>query len=180
MSDYSRDIYRAKQKALDALNARIDQMDKVVYTTLLQTIEETFKVKDSKIQGGKDFDKQLNKLTIDVLDLIQADPKFTGPVSQLVKRDASNSGAINTKILEQFNMNGLLMTGSLIDISSPQCKYVINELGGKITRESWPQIKAIAEKHGLIQGTTFDNLPTNKLHKKCRHDFYPIMFKKTL
>ena len=178
MHDYREYIAKAKQKALGALNARIDEMDKPVYAKLLQTVEETFDIKSGEIYGGADFIKQLDKLTIDVLTLIQHDPKFTGPISQLIKKDPFNSEAINTKILEEFNMNGLLMTGSLIDISSPQCKYVINKLGGTITRDNWPTVKAIAEKHGLIKGTTFDNLPTNKLHKKCRHGFYPVILKK--
>ena len=117
--------------------------------------KKTFDIKNAKIQNGEDFIKQLNKLTIDILDIIQTDPKFTGPVSQLIKKDPSNVGAINTKLLKTFNYDGLIMTGSLIDISSPQCKYVNNELGGRITRENWPQVKAIAEKHGLIEGTGY-------------------------
>lgn len=242
---------------------------------MLQSIEDTFNLQSGKIIGDKDFIKQLNKLTIDVLDLLQTDPKFSGPVSQFVKRmtgvseaitdfqksvngikvpafeiaknividetvdkmlnnglnqkfvqplrnliyqnvtgglslkdartqikefisggqDTSGklgqyieqtaiqavdaySGAINTKLLETFDYDGQLITGSLIDNSSPQCRYAIEKLGGKITRENWKEVKKIGDKNGLLEGTTFDNLPANKLHWGCRHSFFPIILKK--
>jgi len=276
MPDDGKNIDKAKQKAIDALNSRIDEMGKAAYTIMLQAIEDTFDFKAGKIEGGKNFIKQLNKLTIEVLDLLQSEPKFSGPVSQFVKRmpaiseaitdfqkatngisvpafetakkiildeivdkmlnnglnqhfvqplrdliyqnvtgglslsDArtqikefiqggkdvsgklgsyveqtsqqaadSYSGAINTKLLETFDYDGLLITGSLIDNSSKQCRFAIEELGGKITRENWHKVKAIGEKQsGWIQNTTFDNLPTNRLHWNCRHSFYPFLTKK--
>lgn len=89
------------------------------------------------------------------------------------------SGAINTKLLETFSYDGLLITGSLIDNSSPQCRFAIEDLGGKITRENWPKVEEIGKKQsGWIKNTTFDNLPTNRLHWGCRHSFYPIKLKK--
>lgn len=269
-----KNIEKAKQKAIDALNSHIGEMSTAAYDILLTAIEDTFDISQGKIQDGKNFVKQLNKLTSDLLDLYQSSPKFTGPVSQFIKRlpaisdeitkfqkqlngievpafetaknividevvnqmlnnglnqhfvvplrdliyqnvtsglslkDAkvqikefinggkdksgklqryieqtsiqavdSYAGAINQKILERFDMNGLLMTGSLIDNSSPQCRFGIKELNGNITRENWPQLKDIAEKHGLIAGTNFDNLPLNKLHYSCRHSFYPLIIK---
>lgn len=276
MPDYSKKIAEAKQKAIDALNARIDQMGKAAYEIMLQAIEDAFDFRQGKIVGDKDFVKQLNKLTVDVLDLLQSEPKFAGPVSQFVKRmqpisdgitdfqkevngikvpnfevaknividetvdkmlnnglnqkfviplrdliyrnatgglslsdariqikefisggkDTSGklgqyveqtaiqavdayAGAINQKLLETFDYDGQLITGSLIDNSSPQCRYAIEKLGGKITRENWKEVKAIGDKHGLIEGTTFDNLPTNRLHWGCRHSFFPIILKKS-
>lgn len=275
MPDTGNDILKAKQQALDALNKRIGEMSSAAYQILLQTIEANFDIKGGSIVGGKDFIKQLNKLTVQVLDLIQSEPKFTGPVSQFVKRftpiseaitdfqkdvngikvpafvaeknividetvdkmlnnglnqkfvqplrdliyqnvtgglslsDAraqikefisggndvtgklksyveqtaqqavdAYSGIINNKLLETFDYDGLLITGSLIDNSSPQCRFAIEELGGKITRENWPQVEKIAKKYGLIEGTTFDNLPLNKLHWNCRHSFFPVIIKK--
>lgn len=267
------EIEKAKQKAIDLLNSRVDQMGSEAYSIVLKAIEETFDFKAGKIIGDKDFIQKLNKLTAEVLNLIQKDPKFTGPVSQFVKRfetiaveisfyqkalnaitvpafetaknividetidkllnnglnqkfvvplrdliyqnvtsglslsDArekikefiqggkdttgklksyieqtaiqavdSYSGAINTKILETFEMDGLLITGSLIDNSSPQCRFAINELKGKITRDNWSEVETIGKKFkGWIEGTTFDNLPMNKLHHGCRHGFYPII-----
>ena len=276
MPDYGNDIAKAKQKALDALDARIDEISKPTYELLLKIIEDTFDFNEGKAQDEKDFINQLNKLTTEVLDLIHSDPKFTGSVSQFVKRvqptsdtktgfqketkskndtafdmakkilvdeiidklldnglnqnfvqllkaliyqnvtsglsladatkqieeyiDAGNdingeleecieetaiqavsayNRMISTKLMEKFQYDGIQMTGSLIDNSSPQCRYVIEELGGKITRENWPEVKAIAEKNGLVEGTTFDNLPFNLLHWYCRHDFFPIIIKKT-
>lgn len=275
MPNKGKDIEAAKQKAINLLNSRIDEMGSAAYTILLAAIEDTFDFKAGKIDPGKGFTKHLNKLTVDVLDLLQKTPKFTGPVSQFVKRmqpiseaisdfqkavngvkvpafetaknmvidevvdglldnglnqnfvqplrsliyqnvtnglslkDAreaikeyiqggkdvtgklgkyieqtaqqavdSYAGIINMKILENFDMDGLLITGTLIDTSSPQCRYVINELNGRITRENWPKVKAIAEKYGLIENTTFDNLPLLKLHWSCRHSFFPYLDKK--
>lgn len=278
MPDRSKDIETAKQKAIDALNARIDEMGQAAYDIMLRAIEETFDFKNGKVLGDKDFIKKLNKLTVDVLDLLQTTPKFSGPVSQFVKRmpviseaidqfqknvngvkvpdfeiakkividevvdkmlnnglnqnfvvplrdliyqnvssteglslteartqikefikggqDASGklrqyveqtaiqavdaySGVINTKLLKTFNYDGLLITGSLIDNSSPQCRYAIEKLKGQITRENWKEVEAIGKKQsGWIEGTTFDNLPENKLHWGCRHNFFPIIIKK--
>lgn len=269
------DIDKEKQKALKAIQSRIDEMGAAAYGILLKAIEDQFDFKGGKIVADKNFIKQLNRLTVDVLDLLQKSPKFTGPVSGFLKRmpaisdaitdfqkeingiktpsfeltkkivvdeitdqllnnglnqnfvqplrdliyqnvsgglslsDARTqikqfinggkditgklgryveqtaqqavdaySGAINQKLLETFDYDALLMTGSLIDNSSPQCKYVINELGGRIKESDWPKVKEIAEKNGLIDGTTFDNLPVNKLHWGCRHSFYPIINKK--
>jgi hypothetical protein len=271
-----RDIEKAKQKALDALNAKKDQMDKAAYDVFVEVIENTFDIKAGQIEAGKDFIKQLNKLTVDVLDLLQKEPKFTGPVSNFIKRlypisdaitefqksvndikvpaisaqqkividetinqfldnglnqnfvqplrdliyqnvtsglslaDAkaqlkeyisggkdvtgklgryldqtaiqavdTYEGIINNKLMKEFEYDGLLMTGSLIDTSSPQCRFVINELKGRITPENWPQVVAHVGKNApLIEGTTFENLPIQRLHYGCRHSFYPIMIKK--
>lgn len=269
------EIDKAKKKAVDELNKHIDEMGSAAYAIMLKAIEDTFDFKAGKIVADKNFIKQLNKLTVDVLDLIQKSPSFNGPVSKFVKRmstisdtitdfqkqtngikvpefetakkivideieqqflgnginqnfiqplrdliyqnvttglslsDArtaikeyikggkdvsgklgqyieqtaqqavdSYSGAINKKIYETFEMDGMLITGSLIDNSSPQCKFSINELNGKISKEDWPKVKAIAEKHGLIDGTTLENLPINLLHWGCRHGFYPYKNKK--
>lgn len=275
--DKGKNIDEAKKKAIDGLNSRMDEMGKAAYDILLQAIEADFDFKNGKIVGDKNFVKQLNKLTVDVLDLLQKEPKFTGPVSQFIKRitpigeaigdfqksvnginvpafetakkiildeifdkmldnglnqnfvqplrdlvyrnvtsglslkDArtalkeyiqggkdvsgklgryleqtaeqavdSYSGAINTKLLETFDYDSLLMTGSLIDNSSPQCRFVIEELKGTITRENWPQVVAHVGKNApLIEGTNFDNLPINRLHWGCRHSFYPIILKKS-
>lgn len=276
MPDNGKNIEKAKQKAIDALNAKADQMSRAAYNVLLEAIENTFDIKAGQIEAGKDFIRQLNKLTTEVLDLLQKEPKFTGPVSSFVKRlynisdaivdfqknvndvkvpalttekkividetidkmldnglnqkfvqplrdliyqnvtsglslsearenlkqyilgskDVSGklgqyleqtatqsvdaySGIINKKLLEEFDYDGLLITGSLIDNSSPQCRYAIEKLNGKITRENWKEVEAIGKKQsGWIEGTTFDNLPLNLLHYGCRHSFYPIIIKK--
>jgi hypothetical protein len=264
-----------KDKALKAIFPKVDEMSATAYAIFLKSIEDIFDFKAGKFVVEANFIKQLNKLTVQVLDLLQSEPKFTGPVSQFVKRltpvseaitdfqkstndikvpayetakkvvideiidkmldnglnaefvqplrdivyqnattgislkdakiqikefisgggDKSGklgsyleqtaqqgvdaySGAINKRLLETFDYDALLMTGSLIDNSSPQCRYVVEELGGKISESDWPKVKEIAEKNGLIDGTTFDNLPQNRLHWGCRHSFYPIINKK--
>ncbi len=277
MPDSVKDIDTAKQKAYSYIKSRIDEMGQSAYAILLKAIEQDFDFKNGKMVIERDFVKQLNKLTVEVLDLLQKDPTFSGSVSKFVKRfpeisdaitdfqkDASGvkvpsyldvkkvvidevidkmldnglnqnfvqplrdliyrnagaglsltdakteirkfiiggkdvsgklgsyidqtaqqavdsySGAINKKLLETFDYDALLMTGSLIDNSSPQCRFVINELGGKITRENWPQVVAHVGKNApLIKGTTFDNLPLNRLHWGCRHSFYPVKVKKS-
>ena len=265
-----------KEKALKAIQSKITGMEGLAYEVFIKSIEDIFDFEAGKFVINKSFVKQLNKLTVQVLDLLQSEPKFTGPVSQFVKRltpvseaitdfqkttndikvpayetakkvvideiidkmldnglnqafvqplrdivyqnattgislkdaklqikefikgggDASGklgryldqtaqqgvdsySGSINKRLLETFDYDALLMTGSLIDNSSPQCKYVVEELGGRISESDWPKVKEIAEKNGLIDGTTFDNLPQNLLHWGCRHSFYPVMNKKT-
>lgn len=89
----------------------------------------------------------------------------------------SYEGATNTRIMQAYDIDTMIMAGSLIKTSSPQCKYCINKLGGLLDRENWDDIKAIAEDNGLIEGTTFDNLPFNKLHWGCRHSFTPAVLR---
>lgn len=277
MSDNGKNIDKAKQKAIDELKAKLPKMETAAYDILISVIEENLSIEEGKIITGAAFVKQLNKLTVNLLDLLQTDPSFSGPVSQFVKRmpqiseaigdfqletngikvpametvkkvikdevidqmlnnglnqafvqplrellfqnatsglslkeakiqlkqyisgsnDVSGklgryldqtaeqavdsySGAINKKLHETFKYDGLLITGSLIDNSSPQCRFAIEELKGKITEDNWPQVKDHATKRfPLIEGTTFENLPLNRLHWGCRHSFYPIMIKKT-
>lgn len=270
-----KDIDKAKKKAVDGLKSHIEGMGDVAYEIMLQQIENTFDIKGGKIQPSKEFVKQLNKLTVEVLDLLQHEPKFNGPVSQFVKRmpaienaivdfqkevngikvpdfniakkiatdeiidqmlnnglnrdfvvplrdlvfenvsqglslkdarlkikefikggnDVSGklgryleqtaeqavtaySGIIGNKLMDTFNYDGMLIVGSLIDNSSPQCRYAINTLKGTIKRTDWPKLEGIAKDNGLVKGTTFNDLPLNLLHWGCKHDFYPIILNK--
>lgn len=266
----------AKEKAVESINARTGDMGRISGDIFIKQIENTFDIKGGQIEQGKDFIKQLNKLTVEVLDLLQQEPKFTGPVSTFIKRlypisdaitefqkdvngikvpaltvekkividetidkmldnglnqkfvqplrdlvyrnvtgglslseakaaikeyiqggnDVSGklgsyleqtaiqsvdmySGIINKKLMEEFKYDGLLMTGSLIDNSSPQCRYAIEVLKGKITKENWADVVAhVGKSAPLIEGTTFDNVALNKLHWGCRHNFFPIIIKK--
>jgi hypothetical protein len=275
MADPGKNIDDKKQKAIDSLKAKFDQMNNIAYDIMIQAIEQHFDFEKGKVKITSSFVKQLNKLAVDVLDMLQNDPKFIGPIGQFVKKlepisdaisdfqkqtngitvpdyvtakkivideildqmtnnglnqgfvqplrdlmyqsfttgltlsDAKEqikefikggkdttgklnkyveqtaqqavdgySGAINKKLMQQFNYDAVLMTGSLIETSSPQCKYASKELNRKITEDNWPELKKIAEKHGLIEGTTLENLPLNLLHFGCRHGFYPIILKK--
>lgn len=111
---------------------------------------------------------------------IQGGKDSTGKLHRYMEQTAqqgvdSYEGAINARIQQTFKINTLIMSGSLIATSSPQCRKAINQLDGIIDRTDWPEIKALAEKNGLVEGTTFDNLPFNRLHWGCRHSFTPAV-----
>lgn len=112
-------------------------------------------------------------------DYITSGKDSTGKLALYLEQTAqqgvdSYEGATNTRIMQAYKINTLIMAGSLIKTSSPQCRYCINELGGLIDRTDWPHVKEIADKNGLIDGTTFDNVTFNKLHWGCRHSFTPV------
>ncbi len=119
-----------------------------------------------------------------IKDYISGGKDQSGKLGRYIEQTAiqatdAYSGAINKKLLETFDYDGLLITGSLIENSSPQCRFAIEVLKGKITRENWDEVKAHATKRfPLIEGTTFDNLPVNLLHYGCRHGFFPIILNK--
>lgn len=113
-------------------------------------------------------------------DYIQSGKDTTGKLGRYLEQTAqqgvdSYTGAINTRIMQTFKIETYIMSGSLIATSSKQCRFGIEKLHGIIDRKDWPKLKAIAEKDGLIEGTTFDNLPINKLHWGCRHEFTPVV-----
>lgn len=113
-------------------------------------------------------------------EFIAGDKDTSGKLHRYLEQTAqqgvdSYEGVINARVMENFDIDTLIMSGSLIKTSSPQCRYAVNELDGLIDRKDWPKVKAIAEKNGLIEGTTFDNLPFNKLHWGCRHSFTPAV-----
>lgn len=132
---------------------------------LFQNISSGAGVKQSKaqlkefIRGGQDTSGKLDKY-------------LTQTAQQGVD---SYTGAINKKLMDKFEFTHLIVSGSLIQTSSPQCRHVINDLGGIIARADWSKVKKIAQSNGLIEGTTFDNLPFNKLHWGCRHEFTPVI-----
>jgi hypothetical protein len=112
-------------------------------------------------------------------DYIESGQDQSGKLGRYLEQTAqqgvdSYTAAVNVRITQTFKIDTYIMSGSLIATSSPQCRYVIEKLGGLIDRTTWPKVKAIAEKNGLIEGTTFDNLPINKLHWGCRHEFTPV------
>lgn len=83
---------------------------------------------------------------------------------------------INKKLMQTFDYPYLLMTGSLIKTSSPQCRRVVNVYDGVISRKTWStDIEPLADRNGLINNTNFDNVTFNKLHWGCRHEFTPLM-----
>lgn len=91
----------------------------------------------------------------------------------------SYTGAINMQLKKEFKFSGYIITGSLIETSSEQCIYAVtNSHSGYFSFADWEKVLEIARsnpKAKLIPGTTVDNLPINKLHWGCRHDFTPVI-----
>jgi hypothetical protein len=114
-------------------------------------------------------------------DYVKGGNDTTGKIARYATQTAQQAvdgytGAINKRLMDTFPYKHMIVSGSLIATSAPQCRFAIKELGGIITKEQWEKkVKPLGEKHGLIAGTTFENLPLNKLHHGCRHEFTPIM-----
>lgn len=93
----------------------------------------------------------------------------------------SYTGAINQELVKTFTFTGYIISGSLIETSSKQCIYAVETSeDGYLTFKDWEKVLDIARnnpKAKLIEGTTVKNLPLNKLHWGCRHDFTPIVRK---
>jgi hypothetical protein len=93
----------------------------------------------------------------------------------------SYTGAINQELFKEFDFTGFIISGSLIETSSEQCIYAVEKSdssGGYLSNKEWEKVLDIArdnEKAKLIPGTTLKNLPLNKLHWGCRHDFTPAI-----
>lgn len=91
----------------------------------------------------------------------------------------SYTGAINQRLKKEFEFTGYIISGSLIATSSKQCIYAVTTSEeGYLSFKEWEKVLSIARnnpKARLIPGTTIDNLPLNKLHWGCRHDFTPVI-----
>lgn len=98
----------------------------------------------------------------------------------------SYTGAINQQLVKEFTFTGYIISGSLIETSSKQCVYAVENADqeiGYLNFEEWEKILDMARnnpKAKLIEGTTIKTLPLNKLHWGCRHDFTPIIMAKDL
>lgn len=82
---------------------------------------------------------------------------------------------IDQKIMEKYRtkIKGLRIVGSIIETSSPQCVEAV-EMGRDLTIEQWEKLLKKYKKQ-IIEGTTVENLATNKLHIGCRHQFTPYL-----
>lgn len=128
------------------------------------------------VSGGLSKKEAMNQLR----DYIDSGKDTSGKLGRYLEQTAqqgvdSYTGAVNTRIMQTYKIDTYIMSGSLIATSSKQCRFCIEKLGGLIDRKDWPKVKEMAEKDGLIEGTTFDNLPINKLHWGCRHEFTPVI-----
>jgi hypothetical protein len=123
--------------------------------------------------------KETKAILKDYVKSDEAPSKLSRYITQTSQQAVdSYAGAINKKLMDTFKYPYLQMSGSLIKTSAPQCRKGINGYDGLISEEVWEnEIKPLAEKNGLIKGTTFKSLPFNKLHWGCRHEFTPTMRK---
>lgn len=174
-----------KSNGLDVKQARLGAVQEIVVSEIINRYSENGlnagfvqplrSLLFNNITGGLNKKEAMTQLK----DYIESGKDTTGKLHRYIEQTAqqgvdSYEGAINTRIVQTFKIDTYIMSGSLIDTSSPQCRYCINKLGGIIDRKDWPKIEAIAQDNGLIEGTNFDNLPINKNHFGCRHSFSPV------
>jgi hypothetical protein len=175
-----------KSQGMDIKQARIGAVQEIVVNEIINRYSENGlnpgfvqpmrQLLFQNITGGTNKGQALTQLR----HFISGGKDTTGKLHRYLEQTAqqgvdSYEGAISARVMQQFDINTLIMSGSLIKTSSPQCRYSINELHGLIDRTDWGKVKDIAEENGLIEGTTFDNLPFNKLHWGCRHSFTPAV-----
>jgi hypothetical protein len=175
-----------KSQGLNIQQARLGAVQEIVVAEIVNRyssnglnpgfVQPLRQILFNNITGGMNKTEAMAQLR----DYIDSGKDKTGKLGRYIEQTAqqgvdSYTGAINTRINQTFKINTLIMSGSLIATSSPQCRYVIEKLGGIIDREDFPKIKEIALKNGWIEGTTFDNLPINKWHWGCRHEFTPLI-----
>lgn len=175
-----------KERGLDPAKANVGAAQEVVIAEVIDRYTENGlnrgfvqpmrELLFNNVAGGLNKKQALVQLE----DYIKSGKDQSGKLSQYLEQTAqqgvdSYEGATSTRIMMAYNIDTQIMSGSLIKTSSPQCKYCINELGGLIDRSDWKDVVAIADTNGLIEGTTFDNLPFNKLHWGCRHSFTPAV-----
>lgn len=175
-----------KSQGVDVKQARLGAVQEIVVAEIVNQYSENGlnpgfaqplrQILFQNITGG------MNKLEAmaQLRDYIQSGKDQTGKLGRYIEQTAqqgvdSYTGAVNTRIMQTFKINTYIMSGSLIATSSQQCRFAISDLGGIIERKDWPKLEKLAQQDGLIEGTTFDNLPINKLHWGCRHEFTPIV-----
>jgi len=117
-----------------------------------------------------------NELEAQLKNYVTGKEALTKYIKQTAIQGAdAYTAIIDQKITDKYigRVVGYTIVGSLIETSSPQCKYCVEKLKRKIKKDDWKTIQEIAAQNGLIKGTDFKNLPTNKLHWGCRHLFTP-------
>lgn len=186
LSDAMREFQESANK-IDWAAANIAPTQKLVVSEILNAYQATGlnaefvqPLRDliyQNVAGGaslKDLREQLKAYVISGKDK-------SGKLARYVQSTAqqaadSYTGAINKKLMDTFEYPYVVMSGSLIATSSPQCRKAISEHAGVFDKKYFETtLKPIAEKNGLMNGTTFQNLPFNKLHWGCRHEFTPLM-----
>ena len=174
-----------KSQGRDVKQARLGAVQEIVTNEILNRysqnglnpgfVQPLREILFNNITAGMNKTQAMDQLR----DYIESGKDTSGKLHRYIEQTAqqgvdSYTGAVNVRIMQTFKIETYIMSGSLIATSSPQCRYAIEKLNGVIDRKDWPKLKALAEKNGLIEGTTFDNLPINKLHWGCRHEFTPV------
>ncbi len=119
-------------------------------------------------------------------DYILSGKDKTGKLSRYVQQTAqqgvdSYAGAINTQLMKAVDFTGMIISGSLIETSSKQCVHAIElakKQNGYLSNDQLEMLMKEArdnKKAPLIDGTDLENLPINKFHWGCRHEFTPII-----
>jgi hypothetical protein len=175
-----------KSQGLNIQQARLGAVQEIVVAEIVNRysanglnpgfVQPLRQILFNNITGGMNKTEAMAQLR----EYIDSGKDKTGKLGRYIEQTAqqgvdSYTGAINTRINQTFKINTMIMSGSLIATSSPQCRYGIEKLGGIIDREDFPKMKEIGLKNGWIEGTTFDNLPINKNHFGCRHEFTPLI-----
>ena len=175
-----------KSNGLNVKQARLGAVQEIVTAEILNRYSENGlnpgfvqplrELLFNNITGGLNKKQAMEQLK----DYILGGRDESGKLGKYLEQTAqqgvdSYSGAVNVRIMQTFTIDTYIQSGSLIKTSSPQCRFVVKEWGGIIERKNWAEYKEIAKDNGLIPGTTFDNLPINKGHWSCRHEFTPVI-----
>lgn len=175
-----------KAQGIDVKQARLGPAQEIVTNEIINRYSENGLNQNfvqplrellfNNITGGLNKREAMSQLK----DYIASGKDESGKLGRYLEQTAqqgvdSYTGAVNTRIMQTFKISTYVMSGSLIETSSKQCRFVFKEWGGIIERKDWPKLEKLAEDDGLIEGTTFDNLPINKLHWGCRHEFTPVV-----
>jgi hypothetical protein len=115
---------------------------------------------------------------------IKSNPEKASDINRYFKNIVENgadaySSVVDQKIAEKYSdsITGYRVIGSLINNSSPQCRYAVNTLNRFVTKENFESMVKIGLKHGIYSKIEFSNLAINKNHIGCRHQFIPIVGK---
>lgn len=181
--------YQIGNNSIDWGKAGISNTEKVVVNEILKAYTENGLNKEfvqplrdmlyQNIVAGTNLSEAKKSLKEYIISTPEKSSKIKRYLTQTSQQAVDGyTGAINKRLMNSFNYPYLIMSGSLIITSSPQCRKGIKEMNSMISEKDFNEIlKPIAEKNGLATGTTFQNLTFNKLHHGCRHEFTPSMRK---
>jgi hypothetical protein len=179
---------------IDWEKAGVKEVQKAVVTATVESFEGSGlnagfaqPLKDLMLRnvlGGFSTKDARNQLT----EYIASGKDHTGKLARYLEQTAMQGvtayeGAVSVKLAQTFTYTGFIMAGSLIDTSSPQCRKALDESdNGYLSNDQMEKVieyaKTLPSDGGLMEGTTLENLPINRLHWGCRHSFTPVIRKK--